>query len=70
MRYDDEDDAEEYKQQIGLAQGGKKKSKFGDFLKWYFTVDFKDWTNYVALAIAGFLFWWGIKTIMSSMTLT
>ncbi len=39
-----------------------------DFLRWFFHVDFKDWTNYAALLLAGFLFWWGIKTIIQTMT--
>jgi len=35
----------------------------GEFL----TVDFRDMTNYVALAVAVPLLWWGIATIIGSL---
>lgn len=41
---------------------------FSTFLKWFFTVDLKDWSNYIALLAAIFLFWWGIKTILIAVT--
>lgn len=41
---------------------------FSDFLRWFFSVDLKDWTNYIALMLAIFLFWWGIKTIMTALS--
>jgi hypothetical protein len=40
--------------------------KVGEFLKWYFNVDLRDWTNYIALIIAILLLWWGIKSIIAS----
>jgi len=42
--------------------------KIGEFLKWYLHIDWKDITNYVALTGAALLLWWGIKTIIASMT--
>lgn len=48
----------------------KGGEKLGDFLKWYFRIDFKDITNYIALVMAILLLWWGIKNIMSAMSLT
>lgn len=47
--------------------GRPRKQRIRDFLKWYFHIDFKDITNYIALAIAIFLLWWGIKSIMSAL---
>ncbi len=41
-------------------------SKFKEFAKWYFYVDFKDVTNYVAFVMAAILLWWGFKTMFSS----
>lgn len=34
----------------------------------FFAVDFKDWQNWVAVAIAIPLLWWGIKTIIAGLT--
>lgn len=42
--------------------------KIRDFLVWYLHIDFKDITNYIALVMAILLFWWGIKTIILSMS--
>ncbi|MBN2880482.1 hypothetical protein JXM83_00375 [Candidatus Woesearchaeota archaeon] len=30
-------------------------------------VDWKDKSNWIALALAAFLFWWGIKNILSAL---
>jgi hypothetical protein len=46
-----------------------EKRKLQDFLKWYLHIDLKDITNYIALAMAIFLLWWGIKTIINSLSL-
>gem|GEM_PF-6758864 len=46
----------------------EQKRKLQDFLKWYFNIDLKDITNYIALILAILLFWWGIKTIIASMS--
>jgi hypothetical protein len=40
-----------------------------EFVRWFFHIDFSDWTNYIALLIAIFLLWWGIKTIVMTLTL-
>jgi hypothetical protein len=37
-------------------------------LRWFFSVDMKDWTNYLAIIVAAFLFYWGIKTIIGTVT--
>ncbi|MBU2561596.1 MAG: hypothetical protein KKD17_04815 [Nanoarchaeota archaeon] len=42
--------------------------KAGDFFKWYLHIDWKDITNYIALIFAILLFWWGIKTIIASLS--
>jgi hypothetical protein len=31
-------------------------------------VDWHDKSNWIAIALAGFLFWWGIKNIMSALS--
>jgi hypothetical protein len=41
-----------------------------EFLKWYLHIDWKDITNYIALIIAILLLWWGIKSIISSLSMT
>jgi hypothetical protein len=46
-----------------------KKPKLQDFFKWYLHIDFKDLTNYIAFVMAVFLLWWGIKTIMHSLSI-
>ncbi len=56
MRYDDED-AEDFKNQIGLGSGSKKKRSKAELLKWFFTIDIKDWTNYLALLLTFLLIW-------------
>ncbi len=43
--------------------------KLQDFFKWYFHIDLKDMGNYIALVLAGLLLWWGIKTIISIMSM-
>lgn len=43
-------------------------SKWKDFFRWYFHIDFKDITNYIALVLAILLLWWGIKTIIAVIT--
>jgi len=68
MRYESSDDIAEFKSQIGLAPDNRSKSqKFSEFIRWYFTIDMKDWSNYVAVVIAVFLFWYGIKTILAAL---
>jgi hypothetical protein len=42
--------------------------KIGEFLKWYLNIDWKDITNYIALTVAVLLLWWGLKTIIASMS--
>ena len=37
-----------------------------EFFKWYLRFDMKDITNYIAIAVACYLFYWGIKTIIAS----
>ena len=44
----------------------KKETK--EFLKWFFHIDWSDLTNYVAILLAAFLLWWGIKTIIKVIT--
>lgn len=39
-----------------------------ELLRWFFKVDLKDWTNYMAIVVAGLLFYWGIKTIIGTIT--
>ncbi|MBW2967840.1 hypothetical protein KY362_05120 [Candidatus Woesearchaeota archaeon] len=43
--------------------------KVQDFLKWYFHIDLKDWTNYIAIVLAALLLWWGIKSMIASFTM-
>jgi hypothetical protein len=43
-----------------------KKSGLKDFLRWYFRVDLKDTSNYIALLIAAVLLWWGLKTMLAT----
>ncbi|MBI5398056.1 hypothetical protein HZB03_01210 [Candidatus Woesearchaeota archaeon] len=37
-----------------------------DLLRWFFRVDFSDWTNYAAMILTGFLLYWGVRTIIST----
>lgn len=68
MRFEDDDEnPEDFRESIGLGTSPQKRHGFRNFIRWFFTVDFKDWTNYVAIVLAGFLFWWGIKNIMKAM---
>ena len=46
-----------------------KKRNLKEFLKWYVHIDLKDVTNYIALALAIFLLWWGLKNIMKALSL-
>jgi hypothetical protein len=39
-----------------------------DMLRWFFRIDLKDWSNYIAIVVAGFLLWWGLKTIFGTIT--
>ncbi len=37
------------------------------FLKWFFTVDMRDWTNYAALLLAALLFYFGIRLFIKAL---
>jgi hypothetical protein len=41
-----------------------------EFVRWFFHVDFSDWTNYIALLVAIGLLWFGITTILQTLTLS
>lgn len=45
-----------------------KMSELNEFLKWYFRVDLKDASNYIALLIAAVLLWWGLKTMLATVS--
>lgn len=45
------------------------KKNMKEFMKWYFHVDFKDITNYIAFLLAVFLFWWGISSILKALSI-
>ncbi|MBI4739458.1 hypothetical protein HY772_08015 [Candidatus Woesearchaeota archaeon] len=44
------------------------KGSLKESLRWFFNVDFKDWTNYAAMIFAGLLLYWGIRTIIGTVT--
>ena len=41
--------------------------KLGDFLKWFFAFDAKDIWNWILLALAIYLLWWGISNIIAGL---
>jgi len=43
-----------------------ERSKMQEFARWYFSFDPKDVWNWILLALAIILFWWGIETILHS----
>jgi len=67
MRYDDVDESD-FRDQVGLGSGKKRKGSFSEKLKWFFTVDFHDWTNYLAILFIILLAWIAFYNIMQILT--